>query len=38
MLVLSTNNWDCVKAGVAQILVAIATVKPGSYGEVEIPE
>jgi hypothetical protein len=38
VLVLSTNNWDFVKAGIAEIRAAINGVTPGSYTEVEIPE
>lgn len=38
VLVLSTNNWDSVKAGFAEIMAAISGVTPGSYTEVEIPE
>ena len=38
LVVLSTNNWDYVKAGLGHILAAIAEVKPGGYPEVEIPE
>jgi hypothetical protein len=38
VLVLSTNNWDFIKAGIAQITAGIDAVKPGSYAEVEIPE
>ena len=38
LIVLSNNNWDNVKAGIALILAAIKEVKPGSYSEVEIPE
>jgi hypothetical protein len=38
LLVLSTNNWDYVKAAVAKITAAIEAVTPGSYAEVEIPE
>ena len=38
VLVLSTNNWDFVKAGIAEIMAAIDAVTPGSYAEVEIPE
>ena len=38
VLVLSTNNWDLVKAGIAEIMAAIHAVTPGSYTEVEIPE
>ena len=37
VLVLSTNNWDLVKAGIAGIRAAIDAVTPGSYAEVEIP-
>jgi len=36
--VLSTNNGDFVKAGVAEIMAAISALTPGSYTEVEIPE
>jgi hypothetical protein len=38
VLVLSTNNWDFIKAGVAEIRASIDAVTPGSYAEVEIPE
>jgi hypothetical protein len=38
VLVLSTNNWDLVKAGIAEIMAAMERVTPGSYAEVEIPE
>jgi len=38
VLVLSTNNWDFIKAGIAEIRVAIDAVTPGNYAEVEIPE
>jgi hypothetical protein len=38
MLVLSTNNWDCIKAGIAQILAAIGGANPGSYAEIEIDD
>jgi hypothetical protein len=38
VLVLSTNNWDLVKAGFAEIRAAIEAVTPGSFSEVEIPE
>jgi hypothetical protein len=38
LLVLSTNNWDHLKAGFAYILRAIGEVKPGSCTQVEIPE
>ena len=38
VLVLSTNNWDLVKAGITEIGAAIDAVTPGSYADVEIPE
>ena len=38
VLALSTNSWDFVKAGISEIMAAIAGVAPGSYTEVEIPE
>jgi hypothetical protein len=38
VLVLSTNNWDLVKAGIGEIMTAINAVTPGSYAEVDIPE
>lgn len=38
VMVLSTNNWEVVKANVAEIMTAIHSVTPGSYCEVEIPE
>jgi hypothetical protein len=38
VLVLSTNNWGFVKAGIAEIMAGISGVTPGSYTEVEIPE
>ncbi|HEY3825628.1 MAG TPA: DUF5615 family PIN-like protein [Bryobacteraceae bacterium] len=38
LLVLSTNNWDYVKAAIAKIMAAIVGVTKGSYIEVEIPE
>jgi hypothetical protein len=38
LLVLSTNNWDFIKAGIAEIMAVIGGVTPGSYAEVEIPE
>ena len=37
VLVLSTNNWDLIKAGIAEIRAAIEAVTPGRYTEVEIP-
>ena len=36
LLVLSTNNWDCVKAAITEIMLAIEAVTPGSYAELEI--
>jgi hypothetical protein len=38
LLVLSTNNWDLVKGGIAEIRAAIEAVKPASYSEVKLPE
>lgn len=38
ILVLSTNNWDLVKAAIAEITAAVNDVTPGSYAEVKIPE
>jgi hypothetical protein len=38
VLVLSTNNWDFVKAGIAEIMAGVGAVTPGSYAEIEIPE
>jgi hypothetical protein len=38
VLVLSTNNWDYVKAAIAKIVAAIDSVTPSSYTEVDIPE
>lgn len=38
LLVLSTNNWDRVKAGFVRIVAAVLNVKPASYAEVELPE
>jgi hypothetical protein len=37
LVVLSTNNWSFIKAGVGEIMVAIDASRPGSYTEVEIP-
>ena len=37
LVVLSTNNWDLVKAQTAGIMAAITAATPGSYTEVEIP-
>jgi hypothetical protein len=38
LMVLSTNNWDFIKAAIARITAVIDAVTPGSYTEVEIPE
>ncbi len=38
LVVLSTNNWDLIKAAIAKITAVIDAVTPGSYTEVEIPE
>ncbi|MGA8923417.1 MAG: hypothetical protein WB682_09755 [Candidatus Dormiibacterota bacterium] len=38
LMVLSTNNWDFIKAAIAKITAVIDAVRPGSYTEVEIPE
>ncbi|HEX4137178.1 MAG TPA: DUF5615 family PIN-like protein [Bryobacteraceae bacterium] len=38
LLVLSTNNWDYIKAAIAKIMAAIVGVTQGGYIEVEIPE
>jgi hypothetical protein len=37
ILVLSTNNWDLIKANILRITAAIDAVTPGAYTEVEIP-
>ena len=37
LLVLSTNNWERIKAHIAGIMSAVNTATPGSYTEVEIP-
>ena len=37
LVVLSTNNWSFIKAGIGGIMAAIDGAKPGSYTEVEIP-
>jgi hypothetical protein len=37
LVVLSTNNWDFIKAGVGEIIAAIGAATPGSYTEVKIP-
>jgi hypothetical protein len=38
LVVLSSNNWDAVKAHIAGIMAAINAATPGSYTEVEVPE
>jgi predicted nuclease of predicted toxin-antitoxin system len=37
LLVLSTNNWERIKAHIAEIRAAASAATPGSYVEVEIP-
>lgn len=37
LVVLSTNNWDFIKAAIAKITTVIDAATPGSYTEVEIP-
>jgi hypothetical protein len=37
LMVLSTNNWSFIKAGIGEIVAGINAAKPGSYTEVEIP-
>jgi hypothetical protein len=37
LLVLSTNNWSFIKAGIGGIMTAIQAVEPGSYTEVRVP-
>jgi hypothetical protein len=36
--VLSTNNWDFIKAAITRLTTAIDAVTPGSYAEVDIPD
>ena len=38
LVVLSSNNWEAVKAHIAWIMAAINAATPGSYTEVEVPE
>ena len=38
LLVLSTNNWDFVKAAASKIMAAVNAITPGSYTEIDIPE
>jgi predicted nuclease of predicted toxin-antitoxin system len=37
LVVLSTNNWDFIKAGIGEIKEAVDAAAPGSYTEVKIP-
>jgi hypothetical protein len=37
LVVLSTNNWSFIKAGLGEIMAAIDAAAPGSYTEVKIP-
>ncbi|HTS78131.1 MAG TPA: hypothetical protein VMG40_18100 [Bryobacteraceae bacterium] len=37
IIVLSTNNWSIVRAGVARIVAAIDTAHPSSYRELQLP-
>jgi hypothetical protein len=37
LVVLSTNNWRFVKAGIGEIIAAVDAAAPGSYTEVKIP-
>jgi hypothetical protein len=37
LVVLSTNNWSFIKAGIGEIIVAVDAAAPGSYTEVKIP-
>ena len=36
-VVLSTNNWSFIQAGIGEIMSAVDAATPGSYTEVEIP-
>jgi predicted nuclease of predicted toxin-antitoxin system len=38
LVVLTTNNWEFVKAHIAGIMVAVEAARPGSYTEVNVPE
>jgi len=38
LLVLSTNNWDFVKAAAGKIMASVNAITPGSYTEIDIPE
>ncbi|MGA3206055.1 MAG: hypothetical protein ABSF12_26475 [Bryobacteraceae bacterium] len=37
LVVLNTNNWDFIKAGIGEIVAAVDAATPGSYTEVKIP-
>ncbi len=37
LLVLSTNNWERIKAHITGIIAAVNAATPGSYTEVEVP-
>jgi len=37
LVVLNTNNWSFIKAGISEIMAAVDAAIPGSYAEVEIP-
>ncbi len=37
LMVLNTNNWDFIKAGIGEIMAAVDATTPSSYTEVEIP-
>lgn len=38
VLVLSSNNWDYVKAAISKIVTAIESMTPGGYSEIETAE
>lgn len=38
LVVLSTNNWEFVKAHIVGIMVAVEAATQGSYTEVKVPE
>jgi hypothetical protein len=38
LVVLSTNNWEFVRAHIAGIMVAVEAATPGSYTEVKVPD
>jgi hypothetical protein len=37
LVVLSTDNWSFIKAGIGEVMAAIQAAQPGSYAKVEIP-